>query len=831
MKKNIYLSICIAVVMLCTNITAQCVWSSVGTGTASTGTITTAYNDIAMSPADVPYVSHTEAGVLTVRTFSTGAWTTLGSLSTYTNTAYTSIAFNGAVPYVAFSDGLASGKATVKMYSGGSWVNVGTTVSTGNASFISLAVQSGTPYIAYVDGSAGNKAVVKSYSAGVWTALGAAVSTGSASYTSLSVDNTGTPYIIYNDIANSNFATVKKYNGTSWVAVGTGTVSAGTVTETQIDVSYNNIPYVAFMNNGSYTCYIKAFIAGAWQAVGTGTFSSCYQAIGLAVDPAGTPYVSYYDLGPYKASVRKFDGTAWPYAGNSAFSTGGPAFTSLAITSMGIPYIDYANGSAYVKNLFSPTIITLQPSATAVCAGSGTSISVATNTTGITYQWQVSFGGAFANVVTGATYSGVNTATLLINNTPIGFNGYLYRCVINDGCINIISNNAILTVNPLPVITVNSATVCAGGSKILTAGGAVNYLWNTGLQTATITVTPTATTNYTVTGISATACSANATASVTVISSKTISGNVTSTAGAVSGNMILYKYSPVLSKWDSVAFTPFSSIYSFGLVDSSLYVIKAVPTTTNNVQVTYAANAISWQGATVLSHKCSSNLTQNVAVMPLTSIGTGAGMLSGRITEGVGFGLRPSSPYSPLSPGQPIGGIVIKGGKNPGGNMVVQTTTSANGTYTLSGLPTNSDSYFILVDIPGLDTNRTYHRTLTLTDTQYTGLDFTVDSAKVNPVMPVSVHDLDAIKNQLLMYPNPAKNTFIITYNLEVNAAVAIEMVDLLGNVVKIIAANNRQLAQQHTYTVDISDTKPGIYFIKVNMNGLESTVKLFITD
>lgn len=35
-------------------------------------------------------------------------------------------------------------------------------------------------------------------------------------------------------------------------------------------------------------------------------------------------------------------------------------------------------------------------------------------------------------------------------------------------------------------------------------------------------------------------------------------------------------------------------------------------------------------------------------------------------------------------PGTPIGGIIVKGGKNPGGQMLVQSTTDAGGKFTLT---------------------------------------------------------------------------------------------------------------------------------------------------
>lgn len=814
---------------------AQCTWTNVGTGAASTAT-NTAYNDIALSSADVPYIAYTDASLsfaVVVKTYSAGAWQAVGSLNTYTNSAYTSIAMDGTTPYVAFSDGSNGKRLLVRKYSAGAWSTVGTAVSTSTANFVSLAVHNGTPYVAYADVSNSSRATVKTFSAGAWVTLGAAVSTGTASYTSLSIDNSGTPYIIYQDVSNSSLATVKRYNGTAWVAVGTGTVSATAVNETYIDVSYNNIPYIAY-NNSANIGTIKTFTAGAWQSVGTGTLGSVYQAIALAVDPAGTPYLGYYELGSYKTSVSKYNGSAWVYAGNNYFSLNSPNAHSLAITKTGTPYITIGDASsgAYVKKLGSPTSIILQPTSPTVCAGTNAQLSIATNTTGVTYQWQVSLGSNYANTVNGATYTGVTTGSLNILAPGVALSGNLYRCVVKDNCTNLISNTVTLTVNPLPPVVATSATICSGTLKAISATGAATYSWSTGNTTATIVVTPTTTTTYTVTGTNAFACSASAVSTVTTIFSKNISGNVTSSAGAVSGNMILYRYRPVLGKWDSVAFTPFSSIYSFGPVDSSMYVIKAVPTATN-VLVTYGPSAISWKGATTVSHGCTNNATQNINILALNNIGTGAGLMSGRIVEGQGFGQRPSSPYSPLAPGQPIKGVIVKGGKNPGGSMFAQTTTAADGTYTLSGLPNNTtgESYFLMVDIPGLDTNQTYHKILNVGNNQFNNLDFVVDSAKIHP-MPVllGLDQRDDMVFDIGVFPNPAQNNVTLRYSLPEESRVSIELTDISGRTVKTIAAEKQQLPGRYHLSETVSDLKTGLYFIKTVINGTEHITKFLIT-
>lgn len=817
---------------------AQCTWTNVGAAAASTAT-NTAYNDIALTSGDVPYIAYTDASLssaVVVKTYSAGAWQTVGSLSSYTNSAYTSIAIDGTTPYVAFSDGSNGKRLLVRTYTAGTWSTIGTAVSTGTANYVSLAVHNGTPYVAYVDVANTSRATVKTFSAGAWVTVGTAVSTSTASYTSLSIDDSGTPYIIYQDVANGNLATVKRYNGTAWVAVGTGTVSTGAVNETYIDVSYNNTPYVAY-NSAANIGTIKTFSAGTWQSVGTGTVGSVYASIALALDPAGTPYLAYYELGNYKSSVSKYNGSAWVYAGNNYFSINTPNSHGLAVSSGGTPYvvIGDANSGSYVKKLGSSSAIITQPVSTPVCAGTGTMMTVGTNTTGLGYQWQVSSGGAYANAVNGSVYSGVSTPTLSFLTTSGTLNGYLYRCIASDGCTNLISNSATLTVNGVPAIGVNNATVCAAGAVTLTATnpGGITYLWSTGATTSSIVVTPTVSTTYTVTGTNASGCSTVRISTVTTIASKNISGNVTSSIGAVSGNMILYRYRPVLGQWDSVAFTPFSSIYSFGPVDSSMYVIKAVPTATN-VLVTYGPSAVSWKGATAVSHGCTNNATQNITVLALSNIGNGPGLMSGKIVEGQGFGQRPASPYSPLSPGNPIGGIIVKGGKNPGGSMFAQTVTAADGTYTLSGLPNNTtgESYFLLVDIPGLDTNQTYHKVLNVGNNQFTNLDFVVDSAKVNPVPSVTgVRALEDPSNKISLYPNPAKQLLTVRYTLPESATVSIELFDLLGHCVKTFRENDRQEAGSYTPVLNISDLKAGAYLSRIRINNFETNTRVFITD
>lgn len=73
-----------------------------------------------------------------------------------------------------------------------------------------------------------------------------------------------------------------------------------------------------------------------------------------------------------------------------------------------------------------------------------------------------------------------------------------------------------ITINAIPgVASTSSVTPCGGSNVILTASGANSYTWSTGATTSTISITPSVTTNYIVTGMTA-GCSNTAIGTVVV---------------------------------------------------------------------------------------------------------------------------------------------------------------------------------------------------------------------------------------------------------------------------------------------------------------------------
>jgi hypothetical protein len=176
-----------------------------------------------------------------------------------------------------------------------------------------------------------------------------------------------------------------------------------------------------------------------------------------------------------------------------------PAVGSLALTGAAFTAAPFAGNVAC--GLAAPSI----SGSLSVCQGSSSTLSAPA---GFTYLWS----------------NGATTQT--INVSAAGS----YTVTITDGlgCSN--SSTVAVAVNTRPTVTVSgTATVCAGQSVTLTAIGGATYLWNTGVTTNTLTVTPSANTTYSVIGTNVAGCSDTATFSVAVDAIPTMSGTPTIT--------------------------------------------------------------------------------------------------------------------------------------------------------------------------------------------------------------------------------------------------------------------------------------------------------------
>ncbi|GAB3915536.1 hypothetical protein GCM10028804_00080 [Larkinella terrae] len=158
----------------------------------------------------------------------------------------------------------------------------------------------------------------------------------------------------------------------------------------------------------------------------------------------------------------------------------------------------------------APLTITTQPAdAATVCAGASVSTSVGVSGNARTYQW-------YRN---GLVLPQQNQPTLALTGVKLSDAGS-YSVVVSNSVSSDTSAIFQLTVNELPAVSINpsSTAVCASTPAILNASGAATYQWQGpgGLTSTASSVTVSTSGTYSVIGITSAACSASATASVTV---------------------------------------------------------------------------------------------------------------------------------------------------------------------------------------------------------------------------------------------------------------------------------------------------------------------------
>jgi len=159
--------------------------------------------------------------------------------------------------------------------------------------------------------------------------------------------------------------------------------------------------------------------------------------------PAGTRRVRFYILKTEFTNLQAADPASFPNGINSLTITKYtgpqedslfnpiPGGNALIIPNSAITIVDM--GTMYSLDInvtgFSGFYIGGNNSNLNICPLS--TVTLPSNISGTTYQWQVNTGSEFTNLSNNAPYSGTGTNALTITNAPSSIYGYQYRCVVN----------------------------------------------------------------------------------------------------------------------------------------------------------------------------------------------------------------------------------------------------------------------------------------------------------------------------------------------------------------------------------------------------------------
>lgn len=254
------------------------------------------------------------------------------------------------------------------------------------------------------------------------------------------------------------------------------------------------------------------------SAGGNLTIPSC-SPTGLAI--GGTPTASGGSGSGYTYSWS-------PSVGLSSTTIANPISQGLLVDTTYTVVVTDGNGCSasasmrvHVTNN-APVVNITNSGAASWCAGTGNSVNLTANITNGTTPFTYSWGGT--------NITPTNTAVATVNPNTAG--SYVYNVSVTDnfGCSGTATYT--VTVNPAVTASAGSAQSVCSGSSITIGGsptgsggtGTLSYAWNNGASaTANPSVSPLASTTYTVTVTDTKGCSAAANTTVTVKSVPTVS--------------------------------------------------------------------------------------------------------------------------------------------------------------------------------------------------------------------------------------------------------------------------------------------------------------------
>jgi gliding motility-associated-like protein len=238
----------------------------------------------------------------------------------------------------------------------------------------------------------------------------------------------------------------------------------------------------------------------------TGSTSGCTGTgtVTLVVNPLPTISVASNPTAVCAGSCATLTPTG---ASTYTYLNGGPAVCPTVATTYSVSgtsslgCVSASPGTVNVNTNQLPTL-TLTPSTASICAGSSVNI---TATGANTYTWN-------PGNLTGNSQ----------NLGPAATTVYTVTGTSASGCIG--SRTISIQVVPSPTVTAsaNPTAICRGATAVLTASGATSYTWNPGGVGNPISVNPTVTTTYTVTG-NAAGCTGTRTLTLVVNPLPTIS--------------------------------------------------------------------------------------------------------------------------------------------------------------------------------------------------------------------------------------------------------------------------------------------------------------------
>lgn len=432
----------------------------------------------------------------------------------------------------------------------------------------------------------------------------------------------------------------------------------------------------------------------------------------------------------------------------------------------------------------------------------------------------ISAGGATTYTLSGPTSTIGNNVSFIPNSTT----NYTILGQNSCGTSSVVTS---ITVNSTPTIitSASSSVICNGDPTMLTASGAASYTWNPGgMIGSSISINPSSSNAFVVTGASAEGCQANATQIIIVNPNPSINAIASKTLVCTGGASTLLATGASTYSWNTNAQTANIIVNPF---QTTVYNVTGTNTNTG---------CFSQKTITVSVFLPSLAISSNTAVCygSLITLTANAGPGSAYTWSVI------NSPFSAVTLTALVTSTYIVTALTPSNGITCPSTNSmvltVNPLPTISAVTNNTSicrGETAIISADGAftytwNTNATTNSiqvspsVLTLYSVQGTDLNGCVNTASIQLTVNActGINELESSQNKILVFPNPTSGSFSIVSNSDIQ----LNLINELGQLIRLI-----HISEANNYKEDISDLPNGIYFIIGRKNDLTINQKIIV--
>ena len=238
--------------------------------------------------------------------------------------------------------------------------------------------------------------------------------------------------------------------------------------------------------------------------------------------------------------------------------------------------------------------------------------------------------------------------------------------------------------------------------------------------------------------------------------------------------------------------------YIFRNVTAGVYIIKAIPQSSENAVPTYYGDTELWHLATFVPVTNISVQDKNITIIPVAEIADGNSIISGYVGED-----DVAKFLSSKSVNNPVSGVdvYLQKQQNATWITVANTLSNENGYFEFRNVPVGT--YRVIIEITGLPQTNPPIIEITEDGEVKDNMIFIITETEILYTDDISITNSPlGIRNEIIVYPNPANET------LNFSEASTFEITDIQG---RVLLGSDKAVK-----TVSIDKLPVGMYIIKI---------------